>query len=112
MELSTTWKLKILFSPFQKVQELENPMCGLQNMAQWISEKTRNQEAITTTWLVQIASSLYAQTPFDMYFKGASLYFSKKGQCKKSLFNWTVKLDQGQNRPNVKIFGILRWDFL
>jgi hypothetical protein len=47
-----------------------------------------------------------------MYFKGASLDFSKSGQCKKSLFNWTVKLDQGQNCPNVKIFGILRWDFL
>ena len=72
---------------------------------------THNQEAIISTWFVQIASSLYAQTPFDMYFHGASLDFSKSGQCKKSLFNWTVKLDQGQNCPNVKIIGIFEWDF-
>jgi len=86
-------------------------MYGWGDMAQWISEKTRNQEAITTTYFVQIASSLYAQTPFDMYFEGASLDFPKNGQDKKSLFNWTVELDQGQNRPNVKIIGIFEWDF-
>jgi hypothetical protein len=73
--------------------------------------KDRNQEAITSTWFVQIASSLYAQTPFDMYFEGASLDLFKNGQGKKSLFNWTAELDQGQNRPNVKIIGIFEWDF-
>ena len=64
-------KLNIFLSHFQKVQEHEKPMYGCQVMAQWISEMTHNQDGITSTWIVQIGSSLYAQTPFDMYFHGA-----------------------------------------
>ena len=51
------FNMKVVFSPFQKVQELENPMYGWKIMAQWISEMTHNQEAIISTWFVQIASS-------------------------------------------------------
>jgi hypothetical protein len=46
-----------------------------------------------------------------MYFEGASLDLFKNGQGKKSLFNWTAELDQGQNRPKVKILGIFEWGF-
>ena len=47
MNFCPTWKLKILFSHFQKVQELSNPMYGCQDMIQSFSPNFELQLSIS-----------------------------------------------------------------
>ena len=68
MNFCPTWKLKILFSHFQKVQELSIPMCGWQVMIESISENLELQRAISPKPFGQIWWGFFLQTTFFILF--------------------------------------------
>ena len=68
MNFCPTWKLKILFSHFQKVQELSIPMCGWQVMIESISENLELQRAISPKPFGQFWWGFFLQVTFDPLF--------------------------------------------
>ena len=63
-----TWKLKILFSHFQKVQELPNPMYGCQDMINSFSSIFELQLSISLKPFGQIWWGFFQQVTFDLLF--------------------------------------------
>jgi hypothetical protein len=68
MNFCPTWKLKILFSHFQKVLELSIPMCGWQVMIESISENLELQRAISLKPFGQFWWGFFLQVTFDPLF--------------------------------------------
>jgi len=68
MNFFPTWKLKILFSHFQKVQELSIPMYGWQDMINSFSKILELQKAISLKPFGQIWWGFFQQVTFDLLF--------------------------------------------
>ena len=68
MNFCPTWKLKILFSHFQKVQELSIPMYGWQVVIESISEILELQKAISLKPFGQFWWGFFLQVTFDPLF--------------------------------------------
>jgi hypothetical protein len=68
MKFCPKWKLKILLSPFQKVQEHEFLMCGWEIMDWSLSRKFELQSWITFTPFGQIEWGFLLHSPFNMHY--------------------------------------------
>ena len=88
MKFCPTWKLKILLSPFQKVQEHPFPMCGWQVMIKSLSRNFELQTWITFTPFGQIMCGFLLQSPFDMLYHNHSLHFIKSHHIKMAFSMW------------------------
>ena len=68
MNFCPTWKLKILFSHFQKVQEHSIPMYGWQVMIKSFSKILELQKAISLKPFGQFGWGFFLQVTFDPLF--------------------------------------------
>ena len=89
MKFCPTLKLKILLSPFQKVQEHPFLMCGWQVMIKSLSRYFELQTWITFTPIGQIMCGFLLQSPFNMLYHNPSLHFIKNHHIKSPFFKWT-----------------------
>ena len=89
MNFCPTWKLKILISPLQKVQEHSFLICGWQVMIKSFSRKVEIQSGITLEPFGQIGWFFFEQVTFDMYYHIASSHFIKNHHSKSPFFKWT-----------------------
>ena len=88
MEFCPTWKLKILLSPFQKVQEHEFLMCGWQVMIKSLSRKFELQTWITFTPNGQMEWGFLLQSCFNMLYHNHAFPFIKSHHKNISFFTW------------------------
>ena len=97
MNFCPTWKLKILFSHFQKVQEHSFLMCGWQVMIKSFSRIFELQSEITSKPFGQIEWGFLLQVIFDVLYPNPSSQFTKNHPIKMAFFQVTwIKNGRGK----------------
>ena len=86
MNFCPTWKLKILFSHFQKVQEHSIPMYGWQVMIKSFSKNFELQSGISFKPFGQIEWGFLLQVIFDVLYPNLSSQFTKNQPTKMAFF--------------------------
>ena len=86
MNFFPTWKLKILFSHFQKVQEHSFLMCGWQVMIKSSWNIFELQSGISSKPFGQIEWGFLLQVTFDVLYPNYSSHFTKNHPIKMAFF--------------------------
>ena len=94
MKFCPTWKLNILISSFQKVQEHSFLMCGWQVMIKSFSRIFELQSEITFKPFGQFEWGFLLQVTFDMLYPNPSSHFTKNHPIKMAFFK-CIELKMG-----------------
>ena len=88
MKFCPTWKLKILFSHFQRVQEHEFLMYGWEIMDQSLPSQFEVQKGITFTPQGQMEWDFLQHSCFDMLYPNHALHFINSHHKNIGIFTW------------------------